>query len=123
MTEYGTARRGTVTRSCAPPCADPIRVRAGERLFPDASRTTTIVGWTWCSDARGRAGWVPQEWMRREAGGWAITRDYDAVELSVEPGDELTVHGALAGFLWVTAADGRSGWVPEDHVRIVEARP
>ena len=60
--------------------------------------------------------------MRREAGGWAITRDYDAVELSVEPGDELAVHGALAGFLWVTAADGRSGWVPAEHVRIVEAR-
>jgi len=61
--------------------------------------------------------------MRREAEGWAITRDYDAVELSVEPVDELAVHCALAGFLWVTAADGRSGWVPADHVSMVDARP
>jgi uncharacterized protein YgiM (DUF1202 family) len=38
--------------------------------------------------------------------------DYEAVELTVQLGDLLTVHKAESGFLWVTDQDGRTGWVP-----------
>jgi hypothetical protein len=113
-------RHGVVTEPHVRPYPDPLRVRAGERLFPDQGKKTEIAGWTWCADSHGRAGWVPQAWIRPDRRGWAIARDYDAIELTVDEGEEVHVLLAEAGFLWVTTADGRSGWVPDDHVRLDE---
>lgn len=108
--------RGTVTRAYRRPYPDPIRVAAGERVTPDFDKPTDIPGWVWCTDARGKSGWTPRAWLRDERGAWRIARDFDAGELTVEPGDVLALHAETADFYWATTADGRSGWVPTDCV-------
>jgi len=48
-----------------------------------------------------------------------VTRDYDAIELSIEPGERLTIETEESGFYLAVAADGSRGWVPRDHVSLL----
>lgn len=111
-------RTGVVTKPYRQPYPDPIRVSAGERVSPDFAKTTDLPGWAWCTDARGRGGWTPLKWLERDGDGWRITHDFNAIELDVDVGAVVTVHARLAGFYWLTTRDGRTGWVPCDHVQV-----
>jgi len=108
---------GRVIRAYQQPYADPIKVRAGARVFPDPARETDWAGWVWCTDASGQAGWTPQAWLTQDGDEWTITRDYDAIELTVQAGEIVSIEFAESGFLWVTTSNGERGWVPESHVQ------
>jgi hypothetical protein len=41
-----------------------------------------------------------------------LLRDYTAAELALEIGDVVTGELSEGGWLWATAADGRTGWTP-----------
>lgn len=92
---------------------DPIRGATGDRLTL-GRRDDEYPGWVWATTADGRAGWVPEAWLRVEGGSGILLRDYNAVELPLEPGDLLSGELIESGWLWATAADGRTGWTPLD---------
>ena len=83
----------------------------------DGGPTTDIEGWVWATDPEGRGGWVPLAWLDRGAAPWRLTRDFDALELTVAEGQEVTLHYAESGFVLVTKADegkgGETGWLPD----------
>lgn len=112
------SRPGIVTRPYRQPYPDPIRVSAGERVSPDFAKSTEFPGWAWCTDDRGRSGWTPLEWLAREGDEWRVTRDFNAIELSVDVGTRVVMKAQIAGFYWVMTDDGRSGWVPCGHIRL-----
>jgi SH3-like domain-containing protein len=70
-------------------------------------------GWRWCTGADGRSGWVPEQFLRRDGQNAVMLRDYTARELTVRAGAEVVCEQAIAGWAWVTDADGRTGWLPE----------
>ncbi|HKV85892.1 MAG TPA: SH3 domain-containing protein, partial [Ktedonobacterales bacterium] len=72
--------------------------------------------WIWCTDARGKSGWVPAGAIERRGATGLGSRDYSAVELSVTAGEALTVEEELSGWLLCATDDGRRGWVPLDCV-------
>ena len=76
--------------------------------------------WVWCTDARGKSGWVPKGVIDVHADGTTgIARyDYTATELTVAVGDELVAWREESGWLWCTNQQGKSGWVPADHVTV-----
>lgn len=90
---------------------DPITVRAGDRVQVGKD-DPDFPGWWWCTGPDGRAGWVPDQLLRREGQEAVMLRDYTARELSVDTGAEVTVGEAMNGWIWVTAADGQAGWIP-----------
>ena len=98
------------------PYADPIAVQAGDEVSVDSTRKTDMAGWVWCTNRIGKSGWVPEAYLERKGDVGRLRCDYDAIELTVQVGDVLTVHKAESGFLWVTDQDGRTGWVPSTHV-------
>lgn len=108
--------RVIVTQGCETLCPDPIVVRAGDAVVPNFGKYTEIHGWVWCTAQDGRVGWTPERWL--EAGGdrWRITRDYNAFELCVAPGELLDVELEESGFLLVRRHNGASGWVPCENV-------
>lgn len=110
--------KGVVRRAYARPYDDPIRVEAGAVVTPDESRITDLIGWVWCREAGGRSGWVPETWIDRSSDPWRMARDFNALELTVAPGDCLVVHFSESGFLWVTAETGETGWVPDGCVEL-----
>lgn len=95
---------------------DPIVVRAGEALavgdrvshWDDNAEWV----WVWCSDPRGRSGWVPHDVIAWEGDHATATRDYAATELTVAVGEELTATAMESGWLWCANQLGLSGWVP-----------
>ncbi|MDD3719209.1 MAG: SH3 domain-containing protein [Actinomycetota bacterium] len=79
-------------------------------------RETVWEGWIWCVKA-GRVGaWVPEEYIERRGSRGTALRDYDSIELSVDPGDVLEACDEVAGWLWCADRDGRRGWVPRECV-------
>lgn len=88
---------------------DPIAVRAGEPIAV-GREDDEYPGWIWCTDKRGRSGWVPLTIVDRQAG--VARQDYSALELSVEPGELLTVEQEESGWALCRNAAGERGWVP-----------
>jgi hypothetical protein len=108
--------RVRVVRPYARPYPDPITVRAGARVVPDFGRETDIEGWVWCIGGDGRGGWTPRAWLSQEDGVWRIDRDFNAIELTIAPGELLDVLEEESGFYRVARAGGETGWVPVDCV-------
>lgn len=73
--------------------ADPVTFRHGEEVVVtdrvDRWRDNPDWLWIWCTDARGRSGWVPAGAIERHGATGLGLRDYSAVELSVTAGDAL----------------------------------
>lgn len=105
----------TVIADYARPYPDPIRVRAGEAVAPDAERTraTDFLGWTWCTGPDGRSGWVPNAWMRADADGvMRMIRDFAALEHDVRRGDRAILHFSESGFVFASVR-GEAAWIPD----------
>ena len=102
------------------PYENPLSIRAGERVIPDFERTTDIEGWVWCTAPDGRSGWAPRGWFDEADGVWAVCRDYDAIELTVVPGEVLEVVLEESGYYWARKDTGDTGWVPADHVSVID---
>ena len=111
--------RVRVTRPYEQPYPDPLAVRAGDYVVPDFGKETDIEGWVWCTAEDGRGGWTPSAWLCQEGGRWRIDRNFNAIELTIAPGELLDVLAEESGFYRVEKADGETGWVPADCV-IVE---
>jgi uncharacterized protein YgiM (DUF1202 family) len=104
------------------PYADPISLKAGERVLIDAEKTkeTDILGWSWCTGSDGRQGWVPNGWLTHQSGAVQIVRDFSALELTINVGDRVTLHHSESGFVFVTREDGSTGWVPDACLQLLE---
>jgi hypothetical protein len=90
---------------------DPLTVRAGEPLTV-GRRDPDWPGWLWCTDPRGKSGWVPESFIDNNT----ISRDYTARELCVSPGDEVEPLLEVAGWLWCKTPSGATGWLPSTHL-------
>jgi hypothetical protein len=101
---------------------DPLSVMAGEPL--EVSKRVEYWNespdwmWIWCTDQRGKSGWVPKDAIDFHASGTTgIARyNYTATELTVAVGEELVGVQEESGWLWRENQQGKSGWVPTDHV-------
>lgn len=112
-----TATTGRAIIAHRPVQADPIRLRAGEELAA-TGREGEYPGWLWGTSQGGKSGWVPVAYLERRGETAVARRDYDAVELAVEAGDELIVTRRESGWLWCTNRRGASGWVPAEAVAL-----
>ena len=101
------------------PYENPISVAAGDAVTPDFDRDTNIEGWVWCTAKDARSGWAPRNWLVQSGDAWRVDREFNAIELTIVPGELLDVVLEESGFFWVTKQDGKAGWVPCDHVSVV----
>ncbi len=45
---------------------------------------------------------------------------YNAIELTVSAGQELTIEQVESGWLWCRDQQGKRGWVPISHVMAID---
>ena len=55
---------------------------------------------------------MPLQYLTISEGKGIFKRDYNALELSVDAGEALTVYEEINGFGMAEKADGSKGWVP-----------
>jgi len=78
-------------------------------------------GWVWCTNREGKSRWVPEAYVDRRGDTCVMLRDYEATELSVSAGEELSITGqAESGWVWCTNRAGQGGWVPVDNLELLE---
>jgi hypothetical protein len=94
---------------------NPLIVTEGERLIFER-RPTEWPGWLWCETESDQSGWVPESWVEIYGSICVMRVDYDATELTVEQGEELTGRHVESGWIWVSNHLQESGWVPLDHL-------
>ena len=109
-----------VTKSYEQPYENPLAVVAGAQLTPNFEELTKKEGWVWCTARDGRSGWTPRSWLTQSDGKWYANREFNAIELTVDPGEILKVDYEESGFVWVEKQDGKVGWVPCEHVSVLK---
>ena len=117
-------RTGRVVKDYQAEFADPIAVEAGEAFTvserTDAWENNPAWIWVWCTDQRGKSGWVPKNIIQMDADDqMGTTRAaYNARELTVSAGQELSIEREESGWFWCCDQQGKWGWVPISHVTI-----
>jgi len=105
-----------VTTAYVSAVTDPVRFHMGETVSV-GRRDQQWTAYVWGTDQRGRAGWVPEEYLQMTGPHEATAlRDYDATELTVGHGERLEVVEESGGWLRCRTAAGLVGWVPSDHL-------
>jgi len=95
---------------------NPVAGERGEELRVGRSDDWAGHAWRWCTDSRGRQGWVAEEALDVRDGHAVLCRDFDAIELTVSKGERVVGSDVMAGWLWATDAGGTSGWIPLEVV-------
>lgn len=95
---------------------DPVRFSPGDVLGV-GHRDRQWLAYVWGTDQAGRAGWVPEAYLKMTGDHEAVAlRAYDATELTVAAGEVLDVLDETGGWYLCRAASGLSGWVPDTVV-------
>ena len=85
-----------VIKEWQPNYPDPIVLKAGETVAVE-DRPSEWPGWIWCTAASGKSGWTPIAYLDRTGDTARALHDYSAVELAVQPGDEVTLLESESG--------------------------
>lgn len=115
-------QKSRVTKDYQAEFPDPIAVEACEALVVSAKTSAwennTAWIWVWCTDQRGKSGWVPKTIIQMDAGGQTGTTHaaYNARELTVIAGQELVIEYEESGWFWCCDQQEKRGWVPLSHV-------
>lgn len=94
-----------------PAHGEPIRFERGESITverPDTQRP----GWWWCSDKRGRSGWVHESFFEEEDYRFVAREDYDGRELNLRAGESVEVLDVRGGWALCSNDAGEIGWAP-----------
>jgi hypothetical protein len=98
--------------------AAPIVLRAGEKVrITRQDLWEERYLWLWCVGERGE-GWVPDAFLEVSGDEATALRDYDAVELSADTGETLTILETVNGWHWAMNQHHQQGWIPVSHVTI-----
>ncbi|SRR6266508_3527231 len=95
---------------------EPILVRAGEQVIL-GRRDDIYPAFFWVTTRSGASGWMAERDLQLSGEIATACSDYEATELSITPGEELTVLDEVGGWLWCLNANEERGWIPATHVR------
>jgi uncharacterized protein YgiM (DUF1202 family) len=93
---------------------DPLVARKGERLTV-GDHDDEWPGWIRGTNASGKSAWVPESYLIIDGDQGTLLRDYNAVELSANAGEELTVELEESGWLWCRNSRNQRGWLPAEQ--------
>jgi len=98
---------------------NPLRLRQNDQLRL-GEKESEWPGWLWCTDQNSNSGWVPENYVRIAGDKGVMTCDYDATELTVQPGDQVTIIKEESGWYWCMDKSPRYGWLPKEYLKINE---
>ncbi|MBT3240150.1 MAG: hypothetical protein HON98_05495 [Chloroflexi bacterium] len=93
------------------------RIKVGKKFEDDPNWKD----WIWCEGENSNKAWVPEQFIEIKGKEGVLLQDYDALELSVFPGEVVSIYKLINGFGMGEKADGTKGWVPLknlDKIRI-----
>ncbi len=109
-----------VTKEYRSPYPDPIVFRKGEevKIGQEFNEDPDWENWVWCEGKNDQKAWTPKQYIDFNGVKGTLNREYNAMELSVKTGEELTVYEIVNGFGMAEKPDGKRGWVPMRNMEI-----
>jgi hypothetical protein len=103
-----------VTKDYKSPYPVPIVFQKGEKVKVEQEfkEDPDWENWFWCEGNSNKKAWVPKQYLDIAGVTAKIDRDYNAMELSVQVGEELVVYEIVNGFGMSEKTNGIRGWVP-----------
>ena len=96
---------------------DPMQVKQGEVMrVTKRELWDDRYPWLWCVTASDKEGWMPESFVEINGEQGTALRDYNAIELTVAIGDNLTIMDEVGGWYWVQLPRRENGWVPVEYV-------
>jgi hypothetical protein len=92
----------------------PLILKEGDFIFGQ-EKETQWKGWLWCRSDAEIYGWVPKSYLKKSQdrpGFFIVIKNYNAAELTVQTGEQLTFFYEESGWAWVRNKNGDDGWVP-----------
>ncbi len=104
---------------------DPISINQGERVSAgERDHSGDRDGdWIWCSNAAGKSGWVPEQFLAIDGEEATTLVDCDTIEMTVDVGERLTGGEPVNGWVWCENEEEETGWVPLTCVQAAEPEP
>ena len=106
----------TVIKSHQSDFPNPLILKKGEKLKVSPKKTN-FAGWIWLTAPDGNSGWVPENFTEKTEDGCRMSVDYDATELSVTVGENLTILSEESDWAWCINSKNQNGWVLLENVR------
>ncbi|UCE29190.1 MAG: hypothetical protein JSV85_00125 [Candidatus Bathyarchaeota archaeon] len=102
------------------PYPDPTVFHKGEkvRVGQEFKQDPDWENWVWCEGGNNKKAWVPKQYIDIAVTTAKFNRDYNAMELSVQVGEELVVYEIVNGFGMSEKTNGIRGWVPMRNMEI-----
>ena len=119
---FNPALTGRVTKEWKVTYPDPIDVQAGETVTVGET-DSEWPGWQWCTDTRGKSGWVPIAFIELVDHKIGVMRcNYFARELAVKVEEEVRLHQQESGWYWASTKSGDKGWIPVQNVKLIDQK-
>jgi len=114
------ANRTKVIKEYKSPYPDPIIFQKGEEVTVgrEYKEDPDWKDWIWCQGNNNNSAWVPKQYIDMDDVKGVFTRDYNAMELSVQAGEELVVYETINGFGMSENSNGERGWVPLKNMEL-----
>ena len=112
-------RSAIVIMAYRTPYHQPITFKAGD-ILAIGRVDERHPGWVWTTTPSGAGGWAPLSALAITDDHATARQDYDARELDLDVGQVLTLKQEESGWFWAQRGDGASGWVPADHVQLLD---
>ena len=95
------------------PYPNPILFKKGDevKIIKEFTEDPDWEDWLWCEGANNNAAWTPKQFIDRSGETGIINCDYNAMELSVEPGEIVIISKIVNGFGIGEKEDGTKSWI------------
>jgi hypothetical protein len=98
---------------------NPIKLKTGESVKVEKRESNSDwLGWVYCIDDRGIAGWVSERYLSESGQEAVITKDYDATELNASVGEQLKIYYEEFGWCWSQNKNSVKGWIPKKNLKV-----
>jgi hypothetical protein len=110
----------TVIKEYKSPYPDPIVFQEGEqvKVGEEFKEDPDWRNWVWCEGNENKKAWVPRQHVRIDGARGTFSKFYNAMELSVQVGEEVAVSEVINGFGMAEKPDGAKGWVPMKNMEL-----
>ncbi|MFX0040350.1 MAG: SH3 domain-containing protein [Promethearchaeota archaeon] len=101
------------------PYTEPLFFKKSE-IVSIGEKDSEWSGWIWCTNKLGNSRWIPENYLEIHGDKGILKRDYNAVELNAQIGEEYLIKEEEAEWYWVVNQEGKSGWVPIKNVQKIK---